>query len=449
MISLIIPVYNCRATVKASLDQLREFKRRSPVDLEIILVDDGSSDDTAQIIAAYAKQTPDTFTLIRLGTNCGKGAAVKAGMLKAGGDYIFFTDADLPYDLSAIPRAMKVFMTGADLVIGSRAQEQSQQMIERQKKRQVASTLFSYLANATLQEKISDTQCGFKGFSRPAALAIFGALQSTGFAFDVEVLLLAQQQNYRIEQIPVTLVHESSSTVSVARDSFRMSAELLSIDRRLNHKHNGLHILDLWYSLLLGAGIALLCLPTFYNLGVLHGILSHGLIIEILSLVVWLALVPAGSLIGLFILQSLPVATPDFRYQFGRYGIVGLFNTFLNAAVFNLLISLTGIDRGLWVVIFSLVAFLVTVSQGFYWSRSWTFRSTTPYTHAEYVRFFAVSAGVAVVNIAFIDLMINVIGAPAGLSAVIWANIALAAGIVISVIGNFFGYRLFVFAAEK
>jgi putative flippase GtrA len=202
---------------------------------------------------------------------------------------------------------------------------------------------------------------------------------------------------------------------------------------------------DMWYTFVIAEAIVLLSIPTLKNLQLFDRIsIQESGVLAIMS-VLWVVVVPLCCMTGLYILEKVPLFSNQFRYQFGRYGIIGLFNTFLNAAIFNFLMLMTGVVRGPLVILFSVVAFTVVVTQAFMWNKYWTFKSSAPYSHAEYGRFFVVSGSMALINIVFIHIMVNTIGAPADIDPRFWANIALAFTIILNVMGNFFGYRLFVF----
>jgi putative flippase GtrA len=202
---------------------------------------------------------------------------------------------------------------------------------------------------------------------------------------------------------------------------------------------------DLQNSIIIGEAIVLMSFPTLQNIGLVAAILAHGTFVTTLALIAWIIAIPAGFIVGLHVLHIVPLGSYDFRYQLGRYGIVGFFNTFLNAAVFNLLIWITDISSGFWILVFSVISFLIVVSQAFFWNKYWSFQSTTPYSHREFFKFVAVSGIAAAVNLVLIQILVNVIGAPHGMDPKLWANIALAITIIVSVVGNFFGYRIFVF----
>ena len=194
-------------------------------------MDDGSTDRTVAVAQAEATLT-FPLRVVRLGKNQGKGAAVKRGVAEANGECIAFVDADLPYGSDAFDLAMKRFATGADLVIGGRDLAGGGTTVGSTWTRRVARRTYSRLANALAVRNIPDTQCGFKCFRAGVATPLFERVTLHGFAFDVEVLVLAQRWGLRIERIPVKLTHSFGSTVRTVRDSLGMFRDLLKIYRR-------------------------------------------------------------------------------------------------------------------------------------------------------------------------------------------------------------------------
>jgi dolichyl-phosphate beta-glucosyltransferase len=227
MVSIIIPCYNEERRITTTLHSLVQFCSETFPRYEILLVDDGSTDRTWEIIQDL--RNPSIGPL-RLRRNQGKGAAVRAGMLEARGEYRFFTDADLPYDLSAFLSAMAEFRKGpCQVVAGSRDLPGSADRVGAGRTRKSASRVFSTLTGLALGTDIRDSQCGFKGFTARASHALFSRSRIQGYAFDVEILVLARSLHLPVCRIPVTLVKDYYSKIRLPKDGLRMIADLVRI----------------------------------------------------------------------------------------------------------------------------------------------------------------------------------------------------------------------------
>lgn len=226
--SIVIPAFNEAGRFNRSLPRLREALSDLS-DLEVIVVDDGSSDDTAQVAMAHLWGW-DNAKVVRLPWNQGKGAAVKAGVAVASGEYLVFMDADLSADLADLPELVAA-LDRADIALGSRSVAGSRAVYDSTLRR-VQSKLFNGVACAMTSVVASDTQCGFKAFRADAAKVLFHLCQTGRFAFDVELLALAQLLGYRIVEVPVGWVEESGSSVRPLRDPILMFRDLMGIRKR-------------------------------------------------------------------------------------------------------------------------------------------------------------------------------------------------------------------------
>ena len=433
MTTLIIPVYNGAPELAALLGSLEAYAATRTSPFEALVVDDGSTDDTSALLRA--KNRP-WLRVITLPQNRGKGGAIAAGVHAARGDKIIFTDADLPYDLGVITD-VEAALGHSDVVIGSRAHNGSRSEIALSVKRRLASGVFSFAANRVLLYRIKDTQCGIKGFTTSAAKALFNDLQMPRFCFDVEILLKAQQKGYAITEVPVLWKNNGASSVSLARDSTRMLRDLLALYVRSR------------FDAVMAAGIgfllALLSLPILYNVGILGQLATYPASLFTLALAAWVVCTPALTLLFFNILHLSPLPQ-ELRHEGARYILVGIYNTTLNASVFNLLIMATGIARGREIFIFSLIAYGVTIVQAFWWNKHWVFSAhKRPTTAKTYALFLLITVGVAVVASGCTYLLVSVVGAPAAIPPRLWANIAVALVVPVSFIGNFLGNKLLVF----
>jgi len=230
-LSLILPIYNEEAAVERTLEELVFFAAGKP-EWEFLLVDDGSSDRTPQIIRRRlaAPGAPENVGLLALAANGGKGNAVRAGFAEAKGDFLCFTDGDLPYSLDQVVRLAEA-LASADVVIGSRNLPESQNagVVLR---RQILGGSFNRLVRFSMGLPYRDTQAGLKGFRRAAALKLFEKMRIGGFSFDVELLYLAKKYGFRVGEIPVRVSSAHSyktSKLKLIRDSVRMFAGLVQI----------------------------------------------------------------------------------------------------------------------------------------------------------------------------------------------------------------------------
>ena len=228
-VSVIIPAYNEEALITSTLDGLQTYLSTQPERYEILVVDDGSLDQTAACIASWHKANGIDLRLLINEQNMGKGFSIRRGVMESRGRYIIFIDADLPYELDAIEQFLKALRNGCDLAIGSRVLPGSQ-VKGVPLLRFVSGQIFSWMVQAVLFSGLPDTQCGFKSFQAPAAKEIFRRLTISGFGFDVEMLFVARKLNYAIQPVPVRMIdHRHRSRVRLVVDSFRMFANLFMV----------------------------------------------------------------------------------------------------------------------------------------------------------------------------------------------------------------------------
>lgn len=223
-LSVIIPAYNEARRLPEALDRLAAWVASLPCRVELVVVDDGSADATSAAAAAH----PCGCGVIRLVENAGKGAAVRAGMLEACGRVVAFTDADLPYRMEALEDAFTTIEAGrADVVYGARDLLDSSMAVRRATHRSLASFSFRMLTRMLISRHIRDTQCGLKAFSRRAAQDIFPRVHTNGFAFDAEAILVARRLGLVAARVPVVLVNEAGSTVSLRRHAPQMVRDIV------------------------------------------------------------------------------------------------------------------------------------------------------------------------------------------------------------------------------
>jgi len=224
VLSVVLPAYRCSDYIGQSVQTLQAFFSRHRIDGEIVVVDDGSPDSTA------AQVPPgDNLQLIRFPENRGKGAAIRAGMLKARGEVRVFTDADLPYGTEPLAVALDLLQRGPfHAVIGDRSLPDSRYSNDGWT-RKIVSSLATMTISTLLVGDFRDTQCGLKAFRGDVASHLFAMTRIDRFATDVEMLYLLLKYRLDIKRIPVVLSSQAPSTVRVLRDSWRAMIDLLRI----------------------------------------------------------------------------------------------------------------------------------------------------------------------------------------------------------------------------
>lgn len=226
-VSLVIPAYNESAILPQTLGTVTDKLSALEADYEVVVVDDGSTDATAEVVRTWADPH---VRLVSYSPNRGKGCAVRTGMLAAEGELILCTDADLAYGVEVFSDILDRFAaTDADLVIGSRRLS-AEGYRDYPPMRLLASKCFGVLARTASGLKY-DTQCGIKGYRAAAARAIFSACTTDGFAFDFEALMRADKLGLKVEEIGVSVVNHRESKVSLLRDSTRMFRDIFRIRR--------------------------------------------------------------------------------------------------------------------------------------------------------------------------------------------------------------------------
>jgi dolichyl-phosphate beta-glucosyltransferase len=225
-LSIVIPAYNEAERLPAGVRRIHAFLEERGLRGEILVVDDGSRDGTSGVTRALAAEIPE-LRLLGYPVNRGKGFAVRTGMARARGDAVLFTDADLSTPIDELDALREALREGADVAIGSRHLEHSRILIRQPFHRRHLGRIFNGVLSLLGVRGYSDTQCGFKLFTREAAGRIFPRVRTDGFAFDVEVLLVARRLGLRTREIPVRWNNHSDSRVRPVRDSVRMLLEVL------------------------------------------------------------------------------------------------------------------------------------------------------------------------------------------------------------------------------
>jgi glycosyltransferase involved in cell wall biosynthesis len=229
-LSIVIPAFNESARLASTLAQVLSHVDAHYPRCELVLVDDGSTDETWDIIAR-AESEDDRVRGVRHPGNLGKGAAVRNGLRASRGDVVVFFDADLPFPLENIAAVVASIEGGADLAIGARDLDPERESQENPLLRQLSSFAFNWTVERFLSLGINDTQCGFKAFRGPVARQLAAFQTIDGFGFDVELLYVARRWGLTIDRIPLHHVHQEGSSVRVVRDGLRMLNDLIQTRR--------------------------------------------------------------------------------------------------------------------------------------------------------------------------------------------------------------------------
>jgi len=226
-LSLIVPAYNEEKRIVRSVETALDYLGKMDFSWEIIIVDDGSNDDTVGVLDAYK----DRVKVISLPVNSGKGAAVRKGMMESKGEICVFTDADFSIPIHEIQKILPQMKEGTEICIASRAVDRSLVKEHQPFYREYMGRIFNWIVQIIVMRGIKDTQCGFKAFSRKAVDMIFPITRIDRFAFDVELLYLARKKGLGIAQVPVEWSNDPRSTVNPIKDSINMIFELFRIRR--------------------------------------------------------------------------------------------------------------------------------------------------------------------------------------------------------------------------
>lgn len=226
-LSIVIPAYNEAVRLQNTLTAVVDYLRESWPDGEVIVVDDGSADDTAGIARAIFSDSGLRTSVISYKSNLGKGRAVRLGLLAARSEIVLFSDADLSTPITETPKLVEPIINGQyDVTFGSRALDRTLIGVHQPWRREQGGRVFNLAVRLATGLPFWDTQCGFKAFRMSACRPLVEAATVDRFGFDVELLYLAYRAGLRLKEVPVRWDHYEGSKISLASDSFRMLSEV-------------------------------------------------------------------------------------------------------------------------------------------------------------------------------------------------------------------------------
>ncbi|MCP5041260.1 MAG: glycosyltransferase family 2 protein [bacterium] len=215
-VSLIVPMYNESARIALPLREMAEFLEHQPYSSELILVDDGSTDDTVRVAAEVAESLGQPIRLIRYEENRGKGYALKVGFDAARGQRLVFSDCDLSTPIAELPRFLSA-LERAEIAIGTRRAEGAKVVRHQPWLRENLGRVFTFIVRVTIAP-VSDATCGFKAFRRDVGKELFSRSRIDDWSFDAELLLNARQRGYRWVEVPVQWLDQEGTKVKLLRD---------------------------------------------------------------------------------------------------------------------------------------------------------------------------------------------------------------------------------------
>lgn len=233
-LSIVIPIYNEERKIAQDILAADNFLRENELDGEIIIVDDGSDDDSVKVIGNSKKKVVSPITLLINDINIGKGSAVKKGVMASKGEFVLYTDSGLTIPFNNLFSGLKMIETGeCDIAFGSRNMRQSKIVVQKQIDRRVTSLLFTWMARVYLNipNYLTDTQCGFKLYKGNIARNLFSKLTTNGFLFELEIINRALKENFVIKEFPVEWRCDRDSRINYSSTPFNVLKEALGLKR--------------------------------------------------------------------------------------------------------------------------------------------------------------------------------------------------------------------------
>jgi glycosyltransferase involved in cell wall biosynthesis len=223
-LSIVVPAYNEALRIDTTLRKIRIYAAAQPFPIEVVVVDDGSTDATAEVVARFPE-----VRILRVSPNRGKGHAVRHGALASAGEFVLFTDADLSAPIEEADKLLSALESGAAAAVGSRALRRELIGVRQPVLRDYSGRIYNLLVRLFTGLRIHDTQCGFKLFRMDATRRAFELQRVEGFGFDPELLFLIERTGGKIIEVPVRWNHDAATKVRFPRDPIRMFADLISL----------------------------------------------------------------------------------------------------------------------------------------------------------------------------------------------------------------------------
>lgn len=433
MISLVIPAYNEEKRLPKTLECVFFFLTEEKIEAEVIVVNDGSKDNTEQVVKDLFFLYPN-LRLVSYLKNKGKGGAVKEGVMAAKGDSIVFLDADNSTSIEELKPMIKN-LSDHDVVIGSRKISGAQILKKQPLMRRILGNGFNLFVKVILGlSDYSDTQCGFKGFKNSAAKSIFSKIKISGFAFDTEVLCIARNSNFKILEMPIVWRDEAESTLKI-KSLWKIFLDVLRI------KYNSLRGVY--------GGEKMLSRMTLKD--IFLAILFSEISLVLISLVVDNILKTGKNETLLFIalpflvffIMTLGKILSQRIYEFIKFSVVGVLNTAIDFAILNLLSFFFNIFSGPLIILFNIASFLCAVLNSYFLNKYWTFHAKNTKLSKEWLLFAVVSIVSAIASTAVVYLGTTLFKHWGG--DYVWLNFIKAIAVIFSTFINFLGYKFFVF----
>jgi dolichyl-phosphate beta-glucosyltransferase len=227
-LSVIVPAYNEAARIEAPLRRMCAYFAAQPYACEILVVDDGSDDDTSALVRRVAESAPVPVRALRYARNRGKGHALKVGFEAARGERILFSDADLSTPIEETEAFLLALDQGFDVAIGTRKHARARITLRQPRHREAMGRVFTWLVRRLLAD-VSDATCGFKAFRGPAGRDLFARVRIPDWGFDAELLMLVRRLGYRLTEVPVQWQDREGTKVRLLRDALRSGLALVRI----------------------------------------------------------------------------------------------------------------------------------------------------------------------------------------------------------------------------